>query len=72
MNVNEIPVEISIPQDLIDKAKCYPTIDWNEVMRYAVDNFDQHRAAQPEVRGIDVIAEGEHRFSTDHLEESDS
>lgn len=32
-----ITVDITIPTELIDIAKTYPAIDWNEMMQYAVD-----------------------------------
>lgn len=54
--MNGSPVEINIPLGLIEMAKCYPTIDWNEVMHDAVETFDQHRTSLPEVRVSERIA----------------
>jgi hypothetical protein len=30
------PITINIPHDLVNAAMCYPSLDWNDVMKQAV------------------------------------
>lgn len=40
------PVSMSIPRELIDQARTYPAIDWNQVMKQAIAVMEKAEAAK--------------------------